>query len=105
MKIVHVIIISLDYNDEQYKEFNGKPFSDSFSIVESVFGMFFKLAYYTNRLEMWLGNCPNGLLTSYATGSVGLIGDRYQYNTVSCVQSMQITSSTSLPSDCRQPWK
>ena len=37
-----------------------------------------------------------------STGSVGLIGDGYQYNTGSCIQSMQITSSTLMPSDYRQ---
>ena len=54
---------------------------------------------------MWLGQRPYDLLTSYATGFVGQIGDGYRYNKGSCVQSMQITSNTLLPSDCRQPWK
>ena len=38
---------------------------------------------WPGRLDMWLRLCPNDLLTCCAmlTGSVGLIGDGYQYNT------------------------
>ena len=42
-----------------------------------------RVGAWLGRLDMWLGLCPNDLLTSCAmlTGSVGLIGDGYQYNT------------------------
>ena len=42
-----------------------------------------RVGAWLGRLDMWLGLCPNDLLTSCAmlTGSVGLIGDGYHYNT------------------------
>ena len=60
---------------------------------------------WPGRLGKCLEHCHDDLLTSYTTGSVGLMDDGYQFDTDSCVPRMQITSRMSLPSDCWHPGK